>query len=104
MLVRPRLRVERKPVRPQRFFLRRSCLDCNLDCPILLAMQDSVFTKIIKGEIPSHKIYEDDKTLAFLDIHPQQPGQTVVVPKTQVNFVWDLGEDDYRALMSTVQK
>ena len=65
---------------------------------------DSVFTKIIKGEIPSHKVYEDDKTLAFLDIHPQQPGQVVVVPKTQANFVWDLEENDYQALMATVQK
>lgn len=67
-------------------------------------MQDSVFTKIIKGDIPFHKVYEDDKTLAFLDIHPQQPGQTVVVPKTQVDFIWNLEEADYRALMSTVQK
>jgi histidine triad (HIT) family protein len=67
-------------------------------------MSDSVFMKIIKGEIPCHKVYEDDKTLAFLDIHPKQPGQIVVVPKTQVNFVWDLQRADYQALMSTVQK
>jgi histidine triad (HIT) family protein len=67
-------------------------------------MQDSIFTKIIKGEIPSHKVYEDDRTLAFLDIHPIQPGQVVVVPKVQVGFVWDLEESDYTALMSTVQK
>lgn len=63
-----------------------------------------MFTGIIKGEIPSHKIYEDDKTLAFLDIHPTQPGQVVVVPKNQVNFVWNLNQDDYTALMSTVHK
>ena len=67
-------------------------------------MEDSVFTKIIKGEIPSHKVYEDDKTLAFLDIHPIQTGQTVVVPKTQANFVWDLPTEYYAALMATVQK
>lgn len=67
-------------------------------------MQDSVFTKIIKGEIPSHKVYEDDRTLAFLDIHPKQTGQVVVVPKVQVGFVWDLEEADYQALMATVQK
>ena len=67
-------------------------------------MHDSIFTKIIKGKIPSHKIYEDDRTLAFLDIHPIQPGQTVVVPKNQVPFVWDLSAEDYRALMSTVQR
>ena len=67
-------------------------------------MEDSVFTKIIKGEIPSHKVYEDDKSFAFLDIHPIQPGQVVVVPKNQVNFVWDLNSEDYTALLSTVHK
>lgn len=67
-------------------------------------MQDSVFTKIIKGELPCHKVYEDDRTLAFMDIHPAQPGHVVVVPKVQVSFVWDLEPDDYQALMSTVQK
>lgn len=67
-------------------------------------MQDSIFTKIIKGEIPAHKIYEDDKTLAFLDIHPIAPGHTLVIPKTQVEFIWDLPPGDYQALMQTVQK
>jgi histidine triad (HIT) family protein len=67
-------------------------------------MQDSIFTKIIKGDIPCHKIYEDDKTFAFLDIHPKQPGHTLVIPKKQVEFVWDLDETDYLALMLTVQK
>src|SRR2546428_10820249 len=66
--------------------------------------QDSIFTKIIKGEIPSHKIYEDDKTFAFLDIHPVQPGHVLVVPKVQVEFVWDLGREEYAALMATIQK
>jgi len=67
-------------------------------------MEDSVFTKIIKGEIPCHKVYEDDKTIAFMDIHPTQPGHVVVAPKVQVNFVWDLEQDDYGALMATVHK
>jgi histidine triad (HIT) family protein len=50
-------------------------------------MQDSIFTKIIKGQIPCHKIYEDDLTLAFLDIHPVATGMTLVVTKAQVaNF------------------
>lgn len=65
---------------------------------------DSIFTKIIRGEIPCHKVYEDDKTLAFLDIHPVTPGHTLVIPKKQVEFVWDLETADYRALMQTVQK
>jgi histidine triad (HIT) family protein len=67
-------------------------------------MQDSIFTKIIKGEIPCHKVYEDDKTFAFLDIHPVQPGHTLVIPKNQVEFVWDLAPEDYAAVMETVKK
>lgn len=67
-------------------------------------MQDSVFTKIIKGELPCHKIYEDDKTLAFLDIHPVQPGMVVVVPKVQVDHFMDLEDTDYTALMATVKR
>ncbi len=66
-------------------------------------MQDSIFTKIINGEIPSHKIYEDDHTYAFLDIHPIQPGHTLVVPKKQVEFVWDLDDETYQALQATVK-
>ncbi len=67
-------------------------------------MEDSIFTKIINGEISCQKIYEDENTLAFLDIHPIQPGHTLVVPKRQVPFVWDLEEQEYQALMSTVHK
>ncbi|HEU4966280.1 MAG TPA: HIT domain-containing protein [Candidatus Saccharimonadales bacterium] len=64
-------------------------------------MQDSIFTKIIKGDIPSHKIYEDARTFAFLDIHPVTNGHVLVVPKQQVAFVWDLADEDYQALMVT---
>lgn len=67
-------------------------------------MSDSIFTKIIKGEIPCHKIYEDDDTLAFLDIHPVQPGHTLVIPKKQIEFVWDLPDEDYQAVMDTTKK
>lgn len=67
-------------------------------------MQDSIFTKIIKGEIPCHKIYEDDVTLAFLDIHPVAPGHTIVIPKKQVEFLWDLGSEDYQAVMTTAKR
>lgn len=67
-------------------------------------MQDSLFTKIINGEIPSHKIYEDDYTYAFLDIHPITPGHTLVVPKKQIEFVWDLDDDTYQHLQATVKK
>lgn len=67
-------------------------------------MEDSIFTKIVKGEIPSHKVYEDEQTYAFLDIHPIQPGQVLVIPKKQVEFVWDLDEPTYRAVMETCRK
>ena len=67
-------------------------------------MQDSIFTKIIKGEIPSHKIYEDDKTLAFLSIYPSVTGHTLVVPKVQVESLWELEEDEYQAVMATAKK
>lgn len=67
-------------------------------------MQDSIFTKIIKGEIPSHKVYEDDRTLAFLDIHPVVQGHVLVIPKRQVEYVWDLDNDDYQAVMDTTKK
>lgn len=64
----------------------------------------SIFTKIINGEVPCYKIYEDDKTLAFLDIHPESKGHVLVVPKLEVDKIYDLPEDDYVALMSTVKK
>jgi histidine triad (HIT) family protein len=67
-------------------------------------MQDSIFTKIIKGEIPSYKIYEDDQTFAFLDIHPSVPGHVLVIPKKQVEFLWDLDDETYMALMVAVKK
>jgi histidine triad (HIT) family protein len=67
-------------------------------------MEDSIFTKIIKGEIPSYKVYEDEFTYAFLDINPLTEGHTLIVPKKQVEFIWDLEPVDYQTLMTTVQK
>ena len=64
----------------------------------------SVFTKIINGEIPCYKIYEDDKTMAFLDINPETPGHTLVVPKKEVDKIYELEDEDYEALMATVKK
>lgn len=64
----------------------------------------SIFTKIINGEIPSYKIYEDDKTFAFLDINPESKGHTLVVPKNEVDKIYDLPDEDYQALMNTVKK
>ena len=64
----------------------------------------SVFSKIIAGEIPCYKIYEDDKTLAFLDIHPESMGHVLVVPKVEVDKVYELPAEDYVALMEAVKK
>lgn len=64
----------------------------------------SVFTKIIRGEIPCYKIYEDEKTMAFLDIAPEAEGHTLVVPKLEVDKVYDLPDSDYQAVMATVKK
>ena len=56
-------------------------------------MEDSIFTNIIKGVIPCYKIAEDDKFIAFLDVNPLQEGHTLVVPKTQIDYIYDLPED-----------
>ena len=63
----------------------------------------SIFSKIIAGEIPCYKIYEDEKTLAFLDNHPETPGHTVVIPKVEVDKLYDLEMEDYLAVMKTVK-
>lgn len=63
----------------------------------------SIFSKIIAGEIPCYKIYEDEKTLAFLDIHPETPGHTLVVPKVEVDKLYELQMEDYLAVMKTVK-
>jgi histidine triad (HIT) family protein len=66
-------------------------------------MADSVFTKIIKGEIPSNKIYEDNLTYAFLDHNPKTVGHTLVISKRQVDYVWDLPPEEYAVLMEAVR-
>lgn len=63
----------------------------------------SIFTKIINGEIPCHKIYEDELTFAFLDIHPKAEGHVLVVPKREVENLWDLESTEYQAVMATVR-
>ncbi len=67
-------------------------------------MSDSIFSKIIKGEIPCHKIYEDDKTFAFLDIAPYTYGHTLVVPKEETDHLWDLNDELYLHLMKVAKK
>ncbi len=64
----------------------------------------SIFSKIISGEIPSYKIYEDDKTYAFLDINPEVKGHTLVVPKVEVDKIYDLDDEYWNAVWATVKK
>lgn len=64
----------------------------------------TIFQKIIDGEISAHKIYEDDRVLAFLDIFPANTGHTLIIPKQATEFVWDLPAADYAYLMSVAQK
>lgn len=67
-------------------------------------MEDSIFTKIIKGEISCHKVYEDEHTFAFLDIHPVQPGMTLVVTKRQAEDFTDLTDAELAGLMAATKK
>jgi histidine triad (HIT) family protein len=67
-------------------------------------MEDTIFTKIIRREIPAEIVYEDDRTIAFLDIAPVSPGHTLVVPKTAVRNVFETDESTWLAVMSTVRK
>ena len=64
----------------------------------------SIFTKIINGEIPSYKIYEDNLCFAFLDINPMKLGHTLIVPKQEVGYVLDLDDEVYEHIMRIAKK
>ncbi|WP_234109246.1 MULTISPECIES: HIT family protein [Chryseobacterium] len=63
----------------------------------------SIFTKIISGEIPSYKIAEDDNFLAFLDIMPIAKGHTLVIPKKEVDLIFDMESEDFKELWGFAQ-
>jgi histidine triad (HIT) family protein len=63
----------------------------------------NVFAKILRGELPAHKIYEDDKTFAFLDIMPRAPGHTLVIPKSPARTFLDITPDDLSHLIKVTQ-
>ena len=65
---------------------------------------DNIFAKILRGELPAFKVYEDDKTFAFLDIMPRCPGHTLVIPKAPARNVFDITPDDFAAIARTTQK
>ncbi|MCF8326532.1 MAG: HIT family protein, partial [Leadbetterella sp.] len=60
----------------------------------------SIFTKIINGEIPCHKIAETEDFFAFLDVFPCAPGHTLVIPKKEVDYLFDLSDELYLGLMA----
>ncbi len=65
---------------------------------------DNVFAKILRGEVPSHKVYEDDGAFAFLDIMPRTPGHTLVIPKAPARNILDIAPDDLAHVMKVAQK
>jgi histidine triad (HIT) family protein len=65
---------------------------------------NNIFAKILRGELPCYKVYEDDKTLAFLDIMPRSPGHTLVLPKTPARNILDIGADDLAHVAMVAQK
>jgi histidine triad (HIT) family protein len=65
---------------------------------------NNIFAKILRGELPCHKVYEDDKTLAFLDIMPRAPGHALVLPKAPARNLLDVKPDDLAHVMQVAQK
>ena len=64
----------------------------------------NVFAKILRGEVPSYKVYEDDRAFAFLDIMPRAPGHTLVIPKAPARNILDAAPDDLAHVMKVAQK
>ena len=64
----------------------------------------SVFTKIVKGEIPSYKVAEDENYYAFLDIAPMAKGHTLVIPKRESDYIFALGDEEYSGLWSFAKR
>jgi histidine triad (HIT) family protein len=64
----------------------------------------NIFAKVLRGEMPAYKVYEDDKSLAFLDIMPRAPGHTLVIPKSKARNLLDVAPDDLCHVMQVTQK
>lgn len=67
-------------------------------------MEDCVFCKIVRGELPCFKVYEDEKVIAFEDIHPVNPGHTLVVPKQHAENLYEIAPEDLTAVHLASQK
>jgi histidine triad (HIT) family protein len=64
----------------------------------------NIFARILRGELPCYRVYEDDKALAFLDIMPRAPGHTLVLPKAAARNILDVAPDDFAHVMKVAQK
>jgi histidine triad (HIT) family protein len=64
---------------------------------------NNIFAKILRGELPAYKVFEDDKAFAFLDIMPRAPGHTLVIPKSPVRTILDIAPDDLAHLIKATQ-
>lgn len=67
-------------------------------------MENCIFCKIVSGDIPSHKVYEDEHFMGFLDINPQSPGHVQVIPKKHYRWVWDLPPEEAEKYFKVIQK
>ena len=65
---------------------------------------NNIFAKIIRGELPCHRVYEDDKVLSFLDIMPRAPGHVLVLPKAPARNILDISPDDLAHVIKVAQK
>jgi histidine triad (HIT) family protein len=65
---------------------------------------NNIFAKILRGELPAHKVFEDDKSFAFLDIMPRAPGHTLVIPKGPARTIFDIAPDDLAHVIRTTQR
>lgn len=65
---------------------------------------NNIFAKILRGEIPSHKVYENEHTFAFLDIMPRSPGHTLIIPKAPARNILDIAPDDFAHVARTAKK
>ncbi len=65
---------------------------------------NNIFAKILRGELPAHKVYEDEHTLAFLDIMPRAPGHTLIIPKRPARNLLDIDPDSLAQVMKTAKK
>ncbi len=74
------------------------------DKPMAAYDPNNIFAKILRGELPTYKVYEDDKALAFLDIMPRAPGHTLVLPKSAARNLLDVAPDDLAHVAKVVQK